>query len=113
MRAGSIARRRALGEIVRLLDAELGARRWVLVLTADHGPTLDPRTTGAVVIDNRRLQRDLEERFGGEGGPLVEKLRVTRMWMHTDRLERNGHTLEDVAAFPSRVLEEAPCVPDA
>lgn len=120
---------RALNDLVRLLDREVGEGQWVLALTADHGVTPDPERTEAARIDNRDLTAAIERRFG-EG--VVQALRPTQVWLDRDSLRQKGHTVEDVAAFiadyradsvggssaalfaaafPSEVLRDLPCGP--
>ncbi|MGH2685228.1 MAG: alkaline phosphatase family protein, partial [Actinomycetota bacterium] len=125
----------ALGELIRVLDRTVGPGQWVLALTADHGLAPKPKTTGAVIIDNVELARDLQRRFDG----AMQSPRPTQTWIDMDRLRRHGHSLHEVArylmgytrrentadlsgargnpkerlfaaAFPSSVLEGLPCV---
>ncbi len=129
MREVVLASDRALGDLLRLLDREIGEGQWVLALTADHGVTPNPKLTGAARIDNKDLATAIEKRFG-EG--VVQAVRPTQVWLHQDSLRRKGHTVEDVAAFiadyrsdsvessvgslfatafPSKVLRDLPCAP--
>jgi Type I phosphodiesterase / nucleotide pyrophosphatase len=93
----------AVAELVRILDQEVGRGSWVLLLTADHGSTPRPEETGAVLIRNKVLQEDIQERFDGDGDgrEVVQGLRVTQIWLDVKELEENGHTLEQVAAYVS------------
>ena len=124
---------RALGELVAILDRTVGQGQWVLGLTADHGLAPKPQTTGATIIDNVELVRDLQRTFDG----AMQSPRPTQTWVDLDRLRRHGHSPQEVArylmgytrrenlatgghgnpnerlfaaAFPSSVLEELPCV---
>lgn len=126
---------RELGAIVKMLDRDVGQGQWVLALTADHGFTPKAATTGAVVIDNYELARDLNGVFDG-----IQSPRPTQTWVNEDELRRGGHSLGDIAryimgytraenaanparvppgnggerlfaaAFPGSVLEGLPCV---
>jgi hypothetical protein len=90
----------ALAELIDILDREVGAGRWVLALTADHGSAPPPAETGAHVIDRDRLKADLEAAFDDtDRTKLVEAPRVTQFWLDVDELRANGHTLEEVARF--------------
>jgi hypothetical protein len=89
----------AFGELVRILDREVGRGRWAVVITSDHGSTPRPDVTGAFVIDNRELEADLEAAFGAGA---LRSLRVTQLWLDTAVLEANGHTVKDVARFLQR-----------
>ncbi|HEY7282602.1 MAG TPA: alkaline phosphatase family protein, partial [Actinomycetota bacterium] len=44
-----------LPQLIDTLNTEVGHGRWVMVLTADHGHTHDPRTNGAIRIDKTRV----------------------------------------------------------
>ena len=90
----------AFGDLVDLLDDQVGEGEWVIALTADHGATPQPDTTGAFVIDNKRLVDDLLAEFDDDDGARVlQNLRVTQGWFDEDELEQNGHTIEDVARW--------------
>lgn len=85
----------ALGSLVEILDRNVGKGQWVLALTADHGFTPKAETTGAIVINNFELARDLQAAFDG----AMQSPRVTQTWVNQQELERNGHSLGDVARF--------------
>jgi predicted AlkP superfamily pyrophosphatase or phosphodiesterase len=91
----------ALAELYGILDREVGEGEWVLALTADHGSTPRPDTTGAIIIDNFELERDLLAEFDGDGDdqPVVQSPRVTQTWVNLEELEEHGHTLEDMARY--------------
>jgi predicted AlkP superfamily pyrophosphatase or phosphodiesterase len=101
----------ALGDLVRILDRDVGQGQWVLALTADHGFTPKAATTGAIVIDNYELARDLNSVFDG-----IQSPRPTQTWVNEEELEKGGHSLGDIARYlmtytqaenaanPSRVL---------
>jgi hypothetical protein len=122
----------ALGDLVGVLDRTVGEGSWVLALAADHGFTPKAATTGATVIDNWELARDLHSNFDG-----IQSPRPTQTWVNEAELKRGGHSLGDIArylmnytraenssrfppgtggerlfaaAFPSSVLQNLPCV---
>jgi hypothetical protein len=135
----------ALRELVSFLDETVGQGRWAMTILADHGTQRDPEVSGAFLIDRNRLQEALSAAFDGDGDsvPLVEKVRPTEIWLDTDELEDNGHTLGEVsdllmrltqadtvapnrdtqpgkasaqvfsAALPSSLLTRLPCLPEA
>ena len=70
VRAADVALRR----LSRFLDAEVGRREWVVVVTADHGQTPYPDESGAWPIRGSELKADIESALGDDG---VEVLRVT------------------------------------
>jgi len=90
-----------LGALIELLDRHVGEREWLLVLTADHGSTPNPETTGAFVIDNNELLADLRAAFDGDGDEreAIRDLRVTQIWLDLEELREHGHTVGDVATF--------------
>lgn len=91
----------ALGDLIDILNREVGEGEWVLALTADHGSTPRPETTGAYVIDNFEMARDLLDEFDGDGDdrPVIQSPRVTETWVDLAELEEHGYTLEDMAAY--------------
>ena len=91
----------ALGRLVEYLDENVGAGRWVMVLTADHGTQRDPDQTGAFMIDADKLRASIAAGFDDDGDdvPLVQKLRPSQVWLDRDELTENGATLDEVARF--------------
>lgn len=91
----------AIGDLVRILDEEVGEGEWVLALTADHGVTPLESTTGGFRIDIAQMRDDINATFDQDGDDelVVAYSRVTQFWMNTEELAENGHSLEDVAAF--------------
>jgi hypothetical protein len=131
---------KAVGDLVRILDQEVGQGEWVLALTADHGSTPTSEHSGGFQIDQRALIEDVNDAFDdGDDVEVIQSFRVTQLWMNMAELEESGATLEDVsrflmrytqadnkpgeadspeasvlqAAFPSNVLEGLPCDPRA
>ena len=92
---------REFGDLIGILDQQVGEGEWVIALTADHGSTPKPETTGAYVIDNFEMARDLLAAFDGDGDdrPVIQSPRVTETWVDLAELEEHGHTLEDMAGF--------------
>jgi Type I phosphodiesterase / nucleotide pyrophosphatase len=133
---------RAFLDLIDILDREVGKGEWVMALTADHGSTPLPETTGGIPINNFELQDDLNETFaGGADDPIVEDVRPTQGWLRVKELTERGYTLDDVArflmnytveqnteegqafaadpdervfsaAFPGPALEQLPCLPE-
>jgi hypothetical protein len=78
----------------------VGAGRSILVLTADHGATPDPRVMDGYVIDPRELQADLDRRFGDPShAPIVTGMSPTEIWLNNRSLEALGYTAYDVSRF--------------
>jgi hypothetical protein len=101
MRDAVRAHDRALGRLVRFLDAEVGTGEWVLTLTADHGHTPDPASTGATVISPTRIAAAIDARFDEDGDdePVVRFVQPTNVHLDRDELAENGASVVDVAAF--------------
>lgn len=91
----------ALGDLVRLLDREVGRERWLLALTADHGSTPSPSVTGATVIDEGALVNAVRERFDsdGDGRSVLLALSPSQAWLDRTELRGEGVTANDVARF--------------
>ena len=89
-----------LGQLVNQLDAQVGAGRWVLAMTADHGQGPDPRTTGAWPIGMEEFQRDIARAVGiNDPGELYQGQRPTGIWFNPRTIARSGIALEDVADY--------------
>ena len=86
-----------LGDLVRFLDREVGAERYVLVVTADHGMQPDVKELDSFEIDPNELERDLATEFG----PVVRAVWPTEVFVLEDEMERYGVTVEDIAGFLS------------
>jgi hypothetical protein len=100
MRDAVRAHDRALGRLVRFLDAEVGEGKWILTLTADHGHTPDPSTTGATVISPTRIAAAIDARFDrdGDDAHVVRFVQPTNVHLNLDELADNGASVVDVAA---------------
>jgi predicted AlkP superfamily pyrophosphatase or phosphodiesterase len=92
---------RAFMDLTEILDRQVGEGEWVMVLTADHGATPLPETTGAYPISNFELADDIDARFDGDGDDVrvVRDVRPTQGWLNLHELEQNGHTVDEVARF--------------
>ena len=67
----------ALGDLVGTLDRVVGAGQWVLGSPPTTASRRRPETTGAVVIDNVELARDLQRTFDG----AMQAPRPTQTWV--------------------------------
>jgi predicted AlkP superfamily pyrophosphatase or phosphodiesterase len=133
----------ALRRLVRFLDSEVGAGRWVMAVVADHGTQNDPRVSGAFEIDLNALEAGLAAAFDADGDArsLVQKIRPTEIWLDAAELRDNGVGVLQVAGWlsrltqadtakpnrtptdpsarvfsavvPSRILSQLPCLPEA
>jgi hypothetical protein len=90
----------ALERFVGFLDDTVGEGRWVMIVTADHGTQRDPETSGAFMIDIKKLAAGLTEAFDDDDDvELVQRVRPTQVWLDPDELADNGYTLEQVSRW--------------
>ena len=129
--------------LVNFLNHQVGKDKWMMVLTADHGTQRDPHLTGAYLPGVDQITAALNAKFGSPGKPVVQELRPTEVWLDHGVLAQNGYTVADVAAymnsmtesdvpapsttiqpghggdpaflavFPSAVMSQLPCLPEA
>lgn len=92
-----------LERLVENLDRTVGPRRWVLILTADHGQTPYPRESGAWPIGGGELTRDanaaLDETDDDIG--VVDRVSSPGAYVNMDQLRANELTVGDVARWMS------------
>ena len=86
---------RALGEIVRFLDEEVGRGRFLLVVTADHGQQPDAPRVDGYGIDPNEVENDVNEEFGG----VLRALWPTEAFLNTEVMRARGVTVDEVARF--------------
>jgi Type I phosphodiesterase / nucleotide pyrophosphatase len=89
----------ALSDLIGFLDERVGRRRWVLVLTADHGETPDARAVGAWPIGTGVLENAIGEHFGVDPARLFLAKRTMGFWLSGKVRAEHGITLSEVAAF--------------
>jgi hypothetical protein len=91
----------AVGSLVTWLDANVGADRYVMVVTADHGQT--PLEAGGWPMSRDELLRDINDRFdtvrNGEG--ILERTSATSLFSNLEEMKANGVTPADVSSFLS------------
>lgn len=91
---------RHLKILVSYLNAHIGRERWVMFLTSDHGTQHDPELSGAFRVSLKELERRLIERFDdADDRPLVQRVRVTEVWLDRAELAENGFTLAQVSEY--------------
>lgn len=89
-----------LGRFVRFLDDEVGAGRWVLVLTADHGAQFDPVASGAFQVTPRELEQDLRQAFPSLTGQSVfQAVRTSQIFVDEEAMRAAGYSFEQIAGF--------------
>ena len=90
-----------LRTLVDFLNRTVGAGKWAMALTADHGTQRDPNVSGAFMIDIDKLTKDLEQTFDddNDGVSLFVKIRPTEIWVDHQELADNGVTLNQISAY--------------
>ncbi|MEX0990341.1 MAG: alkaline phosphatase family protein [Actinomycetota bacterium] len=96
-----------LRELVRILDREVGKRKWLFVLTSDHGHQFDTEETGAFGVAPGALEADLNVEFDdGDDTPAVLKVRTSQVYMNRDEVADADATIDDVARFTGAYTKE-------
>jgi len=104
MRHAVRAQDEELPRLVELLDQEVGPGRWVLILTADHGHTPDPRVSGAWRINDREIAARITATFDdGDARRVVQQVQPTQVFVNEAELRQNGAGLKAVAAMLGRL----------
>ena len=89
----------ALKDLEQWLNQNVGRRKWVMVVTADHGQGPDPMAARAWPIRMHTLTNDLAAHFELEVDELIQEGSITGFWMRPDAMEANGITEGEVADF--------------
>ena len=95
--AALIAADQSLGELLRRLDAEVGAGRYVVAFTADGGRHLEPDDVPSVVVPAQRVAAVIEEEFGD----VVSTVAPTQVFLEQPLVE--GVTVDEIAAHLARL----------
>jgi Type I phosphodiesterase / nucleotide pyrophosphatase len=90
---------RTLGRLVDFLDDEVGERRWLLALTADHGQTPHSDASGGWPIVDHEVQADVARAFGVDRDQLFERGRPTSYWFSRRVRAANDISLRAIARF--------------
>jgi len=89
----------ALGDLVSFLNAEIGRRRWVLAMTADHGQVPAPTATGAWPIHIETFEAWVARHYDVEASELFENQRPLAFWLNMDTVRANNIDLEEMADY--------------
>jgi hypothetical protein len=90
------AQDRVLADLVATLDREVGRGSWVMAITADHGQTPKPETTGGLRVHPDILGRNVDRYFGRR---IVQKVTPSGLFLDRPELREAGITPTDVARF--------------
>ena len=92
------AQDRALGKLIDHLESEVDD--YVVIVTADHGHTPRPQTTGGWPITNGELRRDVERHFEvPQDATLVTETSAAGLYLDQATMDDMGVTAEDVARY--------------
>ena len=89
----------ALEELANFLDKEVGRNEWVFSLTADHGQTPHPSTTGAWAVDQDALMEATAEHFELPVDEIFQEARPTMYWIKPSLPKEHGVTPKDISDF--------------
>lgn len=89
----------ALRELVTAFNRFAGKRKWVLVVTADHGQTPSSDSSGGWPINEDELQRDIAVAMRTDPTTLFEATRPTSYWFKASALKHADATLEEIATM--------------
>jgi hypothetical protein len=97
-----------LRTFVGFLNRVVGAGKWAMVLTADHGTQRDPSVSGAFMIDINKLTSLLQDRYDDDNDEiaLFEKIRPTEIWVNQTELRDNHVTLNEISSFILSLTQE-------
>ena len=87
---------KALGGLIRMLDREVGRRKWVMAVTADHGQTPLTGDGDAWPIEINELVRDIAKHFE-VSNRLLQETRPGALWIDLPYMKEQGIGLEEVA----------------
>ncbi|HVF54438.1 MAG TPA: alkaline phosphatase family protein [Actinomycetota bacterium] len=93
---------RALGDMRRWLDENVGENNYVMVVTADHGQT--PLDAGGWPIGRPEILADIRVQFDriDNGIGIIEQTSASSFFSRKSEMDANGVTPEQVATFLSR-----------
>lgn len=95
--AGDVLRAQdaVVADLVTELDRKVGRGRYVVALTADHGQTPRPDTSGGLRIDRYRLMDDLNDAFGD----VVEAVHPSDLYLDMAALREEDVSVDTIARF--------------
>jgi predicted AlkP superfamily pyrophosphatase or phosphodiesterase len=84
-----------IARFVRQLNRTAGRGNYIVAVSADHGQQPLPELVGGWRINNKELERDIEDRFG----PVVEKITPVDIYLDRDRIEQDGIDPNEIARW--------------
>ncbi|HJR45957.1 MAG TPA: alkaline phosphatase family protein [Actinomycetota bacterium] len=91
----------ALRSLVRVLNAEVGRGRWVVLVTADHGQMPYPEDSGEWPVSPGQLTGDIDRALddNDNGIDLVWRTTAGGIFIQRDEAKRLGLTMEEIAEW--------------
>lgn len=89
----------ALENLVEFLDRSVGERRWVLLLTADHGQAPLPQEKGDWPIQVGNLTRAVGEFTNQKRNAVIDHIKQNGIWFDMKALRATGASLREVSDF--------------
>ncbi|MGH2554210.1 MAG: alkaline phosphatase family protein [Actinomycetota bacterium] len=90
---------RSLAQLESFLNDTVGRRRWVLVLTADHGQGPDAEASGAWPISQTELVKDTGDHFDVDPDSLITNTSAVGAWVDKEVMASEGITLRQISRF--------------
>jgi arylsulfatase A-like enzyme len=95
VRDSIVASDRSLGRLVQFLNRQVGASRWALVFTADHGQQPDQGAIDGYGINPKEVTADINAHFGD----VAKTTWPTQVFLLPDAMKKLGVTVDEVARF--------------
>ncbi|MDQ3985624.1 MAG: alkaline phosphatase family protein [Actinomycetota bacterium] len=89
----------ALNELKEFLDSHVGRKKWVVVVTADHGQQPISEATNGWPIDVDILSSDIAEHFDLPVDRLIEADRPMSLWLDAETMRSEDITEEEIADY--------------
>jgi predicted AlkP superfamily pyrophosphatase or phosphodiesterase len=91
----------ALKQVVTFLNSRVGKRRWVLIVTADHGTAKLPEESGGWAIRGHDLEADLNRAFDRDEDDttLIERVNSAGIYIDRDELTHGDHEIEQIGRW--------------
>lgn len=89
----------ALAGLVRWMNANVGEKRWVIAMTADHGVGPNFKTVGAWAIDMNELLRDVANHFGLDAGRLFLSQRAQGFWVDVPYMRSRNVSKAEISNY--------------
>jgi hypothetical protein len=92
----------AIASLMRFLAARVGSRRYVMIVTADHGQT--PLSGEGWPVSQSEMRKDIERAFDrvDNGRGIVERTSTALYFLDRKEMERNDVAPEEIASYLSR-----------